>query len=128
MIKKLELYKCEKCGNLVEVVLEGAGELVCCGEPMKLLESQKEKDEKHTPYFEKNNDGIVVKIGSIAHPMEKEHYIQFIEIYSKDKKYVKRKYLCPEEAAKLKLKCLDLNSMTARELCNIHGLWEANND
>lgn len=131
MTKKLELYRCEMCGNLVEVVLEGVGELICCGEPMKPVEAQKEETmaEKHVPVFEKTEDnGLLVKIGSVPHPMTEEHFIQFIEVCSKDKKYIKRKYLNPNEAAELKLKCLDIDSLTAIEFCNIHGLWEANYD
>jgi len=126
MTKKLELYKCDICGNLVEVVLTGDGELVCCGQPMNLLEEQTMKDEmlneKHVPVINIGDDNIEVRVGSVPHPMTEEHYIQFIEAYSKDKRYIKRKYLFPNEEPVLKLKC-DCKDTIARELCNIHGLW-----
>ena len=131
MTKKLELYKCEACGNIVEVVLSGEGELVCCGEPMKLLEAKMhdEMQEKHVPVFEKFGDNeIMVRVGSVEHPMEEKHYIQFIEVYSKDEKYIKRKYLHSGEKPELHLKNLDINSLKAKEYCNIHGLWEADYD
>ena len=126
MTKKLELYKCEICGNIVEVVLAGEGELVCCGQPMNLLEEQSMQDEmlqeKHVPVIKMEEDNIEIRVGSIQHPMTEEHYIQFIEAYSKDKRYVKRKYLFPNEEPVLKLKC-NCKDTIARELCNIHGLW-----
>lgn len=126
MTKKLELYKCEICGNIVEIVLAGEGELVCCGQPMNLLEEQSMQDEmlqeKHVPVIKMEEDNIAIRVGSIQHPMTEEHYIQFIEAYSKDKRYVKRKYLFPNEEPVLKLKC-NCKDTIARELCNIHGLW-----
>ena len=130
MTKKLELYKCEICGNLVEVVLDGAGELVCCGEPMQLLEANKTDGdgEKHVPVFIKKDEELEVRVGAQPHPMTEEHYIQFIECISKDEVYVKRKYLRPGEEALLKLKCYDIGKMNAKEFCNIHGLWEATHD
>lgn len=130
MTKKLELYKCNVCGNMVEVVLEGAGELVCCGEPMECLTANTTDGdgEKHVPVFEKRDDEIFVRIGSKPHPMTNEHYIQFIEVISNDAVYTKRKYLQPEEEPLLKLKGYDKGEMTAKEYCNIHGLWESKND
>lgn len=126
MTKKLELYKCAICGNVVEVVLAGEGELVCCGQPMNLFEEQSTQDEmlleKHVPVIKMQEDNIEIRIGSTQHPMTEEHYIQFIEAYSKDKRYVKRKYLFPNEEPVLKLKC-NCKDTIARELCNIHGLW-----
>ena len=126
MTEKLELYKCHVCGNLVEVVLAGEGELVCCGQPMEKLVPQTQSNEmigeKHVPIVEKTQDGIKIRVGSIPHPMEDEHYITFIEAMSDDKRYVKRKYLYPHEAAELNLKC-SCDKVIAREFCNIHGLW-----
>lgn len=129
MAKKLEMYKCDICGNLVEVVLEGAGELVCCGKPMKLLESNSVDGmgEKHVPVFEEVGDDFNIKIGSQPHPMTAEHYIQFIEVVSKDGVYIKRKYLNPEDEPLLRLKGYDKGKITAKEYCNIHGLWESEN-
>lgn len=130
MTEILEMYKCEICGNLVEVVLAGEGELVCCGEPMKKLEvqtkSQEMAVEKHVPIVEKTEEGVTIKVGSTAHPMENEHYIMFIEANSADKRYVKRKYLYPNEEPVLNLKC-SCDKVIARELCNIHGLWTSEN-
>ena len=126
MTEKLELYKCNLCGNVVEVVLSGVGELVCCGQPMEKMVAKDYSDEmlqeKHVPVIKLEKDNIEIRVGSIPHPMSEEHYIQFIEAYSKDKRYVKRKYLFPNEEPVLKLKC-DCKDTIARELCNIHGLW-----
>ena len=82
MAKLYEIYKCDVCGNIIEVLHEGDGELVCCEEPMKLLEEQTEEQgkEKHVPVVEKTDKGIKVKIGSVPHPMEEKHYIEWIEI------------------------------------------------
>ncbi|RAI15513.1 MAG: hypothetical protein DKM22_02725 [Candidatus Melainabacteria bacterium] len=131
MTKKLELYRCSICKNLVEVVLEGEGELVCCGKPMELLQAKKDDEEfgeKHVPMFIDMDDETEVRIGSEPHPMTNEHYIQFIEAISKDNRYIKRKYLYPNEEPLLKLKCYDLGKMRVEEFCNIHGLWENGND
>lgn len=130
MTKKLQLYKCELCKNMVEVVLEGDGELVCCGQPMTLLKANSvdATKEKHVPFFVKKDGELEIIIGSEKHPMEEKHYIQFIEVHSKDGRYVKRKYLYPGEDPSLLLKGYDLGSIKALEHCNIHGLWEANYD
>lgn len=130
MTKKLEMYKCEICGNFVEVVLSGDGELVCCGQPMKLLKANTTDaaTEKHVPFFIKKDNELEVKIGSVAHPMTDEHYIQFIEVVSADGRYVKRKYLYPNEEAVFTLKGYDIGALTALEHCNLHGLWEAKYD
>lgn len=130
MTQKLELYKCEICGNFVEVILSGAGELVCCGQSMKLQtpNTVDAATEKHVPVFVKKDDELEVRVGSVPHPMIEEHYITFIEAISKDKRYIKRKYLYPGEEPVLNLKCYDIGKMTAREFCNLHGLWEAEYD
>ena len=93
MTEKLEIYKCELCGNLVEVILSGAGELVCCGQPMKLqvANTTDAATEKHVPIFVKKDDELEIRIGSAPHPKLEEHYITFIEAISKDKRYIKRK-------------------------------------
>lgn len=132
MTKILEFYKCNICGNFVEVVLPGEGELVCCGQPMEKMREQTEKEEmlseKHVPVIEKTQEGVEVRIGSMPHPMEDNHYIMFIETNSEDKRYVKRKYLYPHEEPVLKLKCDCNEKIVARELCNIHGLWMSEKD
>ena len=128
MTEVLEFYKCNICGNLVEVVLSGEGELVCCGQPMeKLIEHDNEKDiygEKHVPVLSKDGEKLTVRVGSEPHTMEDNHYIQFIEVNSADKRYVKRKYLYPHEDPVLQYKC-NCDKVEARELCNIHGLWSS---
>jgi len=123
MTKKLELYKCDICGNVIQVVLDGTGELVCCGKSMKLLQEQyasSDISEKHVPEISDYNENYK-KITVYKHPMQKEHYIEFIEAYSKEKGEVYLKYLKPENKAEfITPKSEDLIS---REHCNIHGLW-----
>ena len=125
MTEKLNLYRCKICGNLVEVVLEGEGVLVCCNEEMELLQpgTKDGAKEKHIPVIEILGTTKIIKIGSIPHPMEKEHYIQFIEAISNDKRYVKRKYLYENEEPEMIIKCLNNDDFFAREYCNIHGLY-----
>ncbi len=127
MAEKMQVYKCDICGNVVEVLHAGAGELVCCGKPMKLL-SEKTEDlgvEKHVPVVEVVDDKMFVKVGSIPHPSEDSHYIEFIEVISHDNKYIKRKYLTPDEKPELELKP-KYNKFYMRAYCNIHGLWSGN--
>ena len=128
MTEKFEIYKCNICGNIIEILKEGQGELICCSEVMHKLESKNEEtiQEKHKPVFEINDKNIKIKVGSIPHPMTKEHYINFIEAISLDEKYLYRKYLSKEEVAEFEFFC-KTNKMKARELCNIHGLWETTN-
>ena len=127
MTKKLEIYKCEICGNIVEVLFEGVGELVCCGQSMLHMQEHTQNDEmlseKHVPIIERTEDGLEIKVGSIPHPMEEKHYIQMIEVYSEDGRYVKQKFLQPNEEPVLNVKCNCNEEVIARELCNIHGLW-----
>lgn len=125
MSEKMNLYKCEICGNIIEVVIDGAGTLVCCGEEMKLLVpgTTDGDKEKHVPVVEHLGTSHVVKIGSNPHPMTKEHYIQFVEVISDDNRYLKRKYLYPGEEPEMVIKCLERDDFEAREYCNIHGLY-----
>ena len=124
MAEKLEIYKCELCGNIVEVLHAGKGELVCCGEPMKLYKENTvdAAKEKHVPVVEKTADGFKVKVGSVPHPMEEKHYIEWIEIIADGKTY--RQFLSPGDAPEAVFK-IDAAQVTAREYCNIHGLWKA---
>jgi len=124
MAEKLQVYKCEACGNIVEVLHGGAGELVCCGQPMKLMTENTvdAAKEKHVPVVEKTKDGFVVKVGSVAHPMEEKHYIEWIEIIADGVAY--RKFLSPGEAPEASF-CIEADQVTAREYCNLHGLWKA---
>jgi superoxide reductase len=123
MAEKLQIYKCSICGNIVEVLHGGAGELVCCGKPMENLVAKKadEGKEKHVPVIEKIAGGIKVKVGSVPHPMEAKHHIEWIEILADGKAY--RQFLKPLEAAEAVFK-VEAKTITAREHCNIHGLWE----
>ena len=124
MAKKLEIYKCELCGNIVEVVHGGDGELVCCGQPMKLFKENTvdAAKEKHVPVVEKTADGLKVKVGSVAHPMEEKHYIEWVEIVKDGKAY--RQFLNPGGKPEAIFK-IDAATVTAREYCNLHGLWKA---
>ncbi|MBQ3102095.1 desulfoferrodoxin FeS4 iron-binding domain-containing protein [bacterium] len=126
MTNRLDLYKCNICGNVVEVVLSGEGELVCCGENMEHLDIAGHTGDEaaHKPIIEIKEDEKTVRVGEIPHVMDTNHYIQFIEVISDDNKYVKRKYLTPEDKeAILNFKCECKEGIKARELCNIHGLW-----
>lgn len=125
MTKKLQIYKCEVCGNIVEMIHEGAGELVCCGQPMKLYEENTvdAAKEKHVPVVEKTEKGITVNVGSVAHPMEDKHYIEWIEVIQPDGN-VKRKFLKPGESPEASFCCIE-GDVTVREYCNLHGLWKA---
>ncbi len=124
MAQKFEIYKCEVCGNIIEDLHEGIGELVCCGQPMKLIEEkiQEEGNEKHKPVIEKGEQGVVVKVGSIPHPMEEEHYIEWIEI-STDKGESK-KFLKPGEPPEIMFP-VKVENIKARAYCNVHGLWKS---
>ncbi len=124
MTARLQIYKCEVCGNIVEVIHEGAGELVCCGEPMKLLveNTVDASKEKHVPVIEKTVRSVTVKVGSVAHPMEEKHYIEWIEIIADGKAY--RQFLKPGDAPEAVFE-IKANKIEAREHCNLHGLWKA---
>ena len=119
-----EVYKCDICGNIVQINHVGKGELVCCGKPMQLLEektSDPEVGEKHVPVIEQSGDVIKVKIGEVAHPMEAKHYIEWIEIIA-DKRYYK-KFLRPSDKPEAEFE-IKANHISARAYCNIHGLWK----
>ena len=126
-MEKLDLYKCDICGNLVEVILNGSGELVCCGQPMKKMEAQTQENammEKHVPIIVTLDDGTKeIRVGEVLHPMLPEHYIMFIQTVSKDKKYSYLKFLNPGEVPKMLLKAPE-DDFIAREYCSIHGLWK----
>ena len=123
MAERLEVYKCEACGNIVEVIHGGGGELVCCGDPMQLLveNTVDAAKEKHVPVIEKVEGGVKVKVGDVAHPMEDKHYIEWIEIIAGDK--ADRQFLNPGAAPEAIFKT-EAENITAREFCNLHGLWK----
>jgi superoxide reductase len=124
MAEQLQVYKCDVCGNIVDVMHAGAGELVCCGQPMKLFKenSVDAAKEKHVPVVEKTADGFKVKVGSVAHPMEEKHWIEFIELIVDGKVY--RQFLKPGQSPEATF-CIKADKVTAREYCNLHGLWKA---
>jgi superoxide reductase len=124
MTERLQVYKCEVCGNIVEVLHEGQGELVCCGEPMKLLVegAVDAAKEKHVPVIEKISGGFKVKVGSAPHPMEEKHFIEWIEVIADGMAY--RQFLKPGDTPEATFH-IDAKQVSAREHCNIHGLWKA---
>lgn len=126
MTKKLEIYKCEVCGNMVEMIHAGAGSLVCCNQPMKLFveNTTDGAKEKHVPVVEIQEGRVLVKVGSLAHPMEEKHYIEWIELIAGDKAF--RKFLKPGDKPEASL-CRPDGAFTVREYCNIHGLWKGEN-
>lgn len=130
MSERLDLYRCSKCGNLVEVILGGVGELMCCGAPMEKLIAKVDKDtefsERHIPVFTVSEvNGEEVRVGSTLHPMSDEHYIQFVETISKDKDETSLKYYSPLDLP-IKILREKFGPTRARAFCNIHGLWEGN--
>lgn len=124
MAKRREIYKCTLCGNIVEVLHGGDGELTCCGKPMQhLVENTVDAaKEKHVPVKEVEDNKLKVKIGSVAHPMLNEHFIEWVEIIDGEKTI--RRFLNPGEAPEA-LFCSTDKDVIAREYCNLHGLWKA---
>ena len=124
MTEKLQVYKCQVCGNMVEVVHTGVGTLVCCNQPMTLMKEgvTDAATEKHVPVVEKVDDGFKVKVGEVAHPMEEKHYIEWIEVIADGKAY--RQFLEPGAAPEAFFR-VDADNVSAREYCNLHGLWKA---
>jgi superoxide reductase len=124
MTQKKEIYKCNFCGNIVEVFHSGVGELVCCGQPMEKMSEKSQEEgltEKHLPVVGSNGQKITVKIGSVAHPMVVEHFIEWIEIETADE--CLRKFLKPGDAPEVEFK-LSATDFQVRAYCNIHGLWK----
>lgn len=124
MAAKSEVYKCMACGNIVVVVHGGDGELVCCGQPMKkMVENTVDAaKEKHVPVIEKVDGGYKVKVGTVTHPMTEEHYIEWIELIADGKSY--RQFLAPGQVPEAVF-CVKADKVSAREYCNLHGLWKA---
>ncbi len=124
MTTQKEIYRCNICGNIVEVLHTGVGQLVCCGQPMEKLSEKKSDEglEKHVPVIEKTEKGILVKVGSVPHPMEEKHFIEWIEVVV-DGRYC-RKFLKPGDKPEAEFEVFGEN-ISAREYCNIHGLWKS---
>ncbi len=123
MTARLQVYRCDICGNIVQVIHDGEGELVCCGEPMKLLSEQTSDapGEKHVPVVERMAGCTMVKVGIVPHPMAEDHYIEWIEIEVDGKAF--RKFLTPGDAPEATFEVVG-ELITAREYCNVHGLWK----
>jgi len=124
MTEKLQIYKCEICGDMLEVVHAGKGQPVCCSQPMKLCQENvtDASREKHVPIVEKTSSGVKIKVGSIAHPMDKTHYIEWIEMITDGK--AERQFLKPGDSPEAVFEELGAASITARDYCNLHGLWK----
>ncbi len=124
MAKQFEVYKCLKCGNIVELLYGGGGSPSCCGEPMKLMQEGATDGalEKHVPVVTKTADGFKVTVGSVPHPMAAEHWIQWIEIIADGRSY--HKFCNPGDAPEAEFR-IKADTVIAREYCNLHGLWKA---
>lgn len=124
MPNRLEIYKCTHCNNIVEVLHGGGAEIVCCGEAMKYMKEGATDGalEKHVPVIEKIDGGYKVSVGSVAHPMEEKHYIEWIELLADDVSYTH--FLKPGDAPVAEFK-ICASKVTAREYCNLHGHWKA---
>ena len=122
-----EIYRCNVCGNIVEMVHGGVGELICCGQPMELLIVRQTDvgPEKHIPIIEKTEKGIKVKVGEVPHPMEENHYIEWVELIIDGKAY--REFLEPgdDPEVEFNLTIPEDSTLKVREYCNIHGLWHS---
>ena len=126
MTQLREIYFCEICGNVVEIMNEGAPALVCCDQPMVKLEAKTEdaSTEKHVPYVEEKNDGVLIKVGqNQAHPMLENHYIKFIEVLTSCKVY--RQELKPGDKPEAEFPVKKSDIVETREWCNLHGLWKS---
>jgi len=126
MAKQLEIYVCEACGNIIEVMHAGEGELACCGKAMllKLEGTTDAAKEKHVPIIEKTANGYKVKVGSVAHPMEDKHYIEWIELVADGISYTQ--FLKPGQKPEAEF-CIKAENVIAREYCNLHGHWKNTN-
>ncbi|MBN1232444.1 MAG: desulfoferrodoxin [Candidatus Coatesbacteria bacterium] len=129
MTEKFQVYKCEICGNIVEMLHAGQGQMICCGQPMvlKIENTVDASKEKHIPVIEVLNDNeVLVKVGSVPHPMEEKHYIEWIEVLTTDDRII-RKYFKPGDVPEAKF-CYPDKVKFAKEYCNIHGLWKGEKD
>ena len=125
MTKLNQVYKCELCGNMVEVIHAGDGELVCCGQAMKLQEenTMDAATEKHVPVIERLDTGVKIAVGNVAHPMEEKHYIEWIELLVDGQ--VLRRVLRPGDDPLAVFESVAAESVSARAYCNLHGLWKS---
>lgn len=123
MTEKNQIFRCNVCGNIVEVLNPGAGQLVCCNQPMELLVARRTDvgPEKHVPVVERSGDGIRVKIGEVPHPMEENHHIQWVEVIAGNE--VHRRDLSPGDRPEAEFPVDPDSEFMVRAYCNIHGLW-----
>lgn len=126
MTKLLQVYKCDVCGNIVELLHTGIGTLVCCGQPMELKEEKTEEEgtEKHLPVVEPMEGGVNIKVGSISHPMEDKHHIEWIEVITKKNERTCKIFLLPGSAPEAFFPVNEGDVLSVRSYCNIHGLWK----
>ncbi len=124
MADRLQVYRCDLCGNIVEVLDGGMGELVCCGKAMILMKENTvdAAKEKHVPVIGQTDHGIKVSVGNVPHPMQEEHFIEWIQVIADGKAY--REFLKPGDAPEATF-CIDAKTITAREYCNLHGHWRS---
>jgi len=124
MTERMQVYKCEVCGNIVMVMHEGKGQLVCCNKPMKLMKENTvdAAKEKHVPAVEKTDKGYKVKVGSVPHPMEEKHYIEWIELIFDGRSFVQ--FLKPGNPPEAEFE-ISAENVSARAYCNLHGLWKS---
>lgn len=125
MANRLDIYKCDVCGHIIEVMHKGQGELVCCGQPMKYMKegTTDGAKEKHVPVIEKTATGYKVTVGAVPHPMEAAHWIQWIELVADGVSYTR--FLNPGDAPEAEFCIADAKNVAAREYCNLHGHWKA---
>jgi len=123
-VKTMQIYKCDICGNIIEVVHAGKPALVCCGQPMTLIEENTTDaaQEKHVPVVEREGGKVKVTVGSVSHPMQDNHYIEWIQLVAGGKSY--RRFLKPADAPEAVFDVAD-DPITVRAYCNLHGLWKA---
>lgn len=123
MTELRQVYKCNICGNIVDVLHAGMGQLVCCNAPMELMEEKNQDEglEKHLPIIEKKGDKAIVRVGEVLHPMEEKHFIEWIEVISENSSWLK--FLSPGDKPEIEIMTKDSN-LTARSFCNVHGLWK----
>jgi len=125
MTKENEIYKCETCGSVIEVVHIGDCVLTCCDKPMELLEEKTadQGKEKHVPVIERNGNKILVRVGEVPHPMEEEHYIEWIELICEAGAF--RYSLKPGYKPEAGFTIGDWKNISIRAHCNLHGLWRS---
>jgi len=124
MAETMQVFRCEVCGHVIQIMHGGAGTLVCCNQPMTLLteNTTDAAQEKHVPVVEREDGQIKVHVGSVDHPMDEKHYIEWIEVVAEG--VVMQRYLKPGDAPAATF-ATDARELTVRAYCNLHGLWRA---